>query len=123
MQPFSVCRDFFPRSSSKSVLLIPLILACLALSGCGGIDIGDILKDPHGFDGKRVTIKGVVSDRTSWVLIKYFTLSDGTGEITVVTDRAMPLDGTTVEVTGTVREAFSIGPAQMLIVKEEPTSD
>jgi hypothetical protein len=81
--------------------------------------IGEILKNPRDYDGKTVTISGEVKDRISLVFIKYFMVQDNTGEIFVITGRAMPLKGSTVRVKGTVQEAYSIGDEQMIVLVEE----
>jgi aspartyl/asparaginyl-tRNA synthetase len=85
-----------------------------------GTPIASILKDPRQYDGQVVTIRGKVVDRTSLVLLRYFTLRDDTGEIRVVTDRSLPLVGETVRVKGTVREEFAIGDSQFVVLVEEP---
>lgn len=81
--------------------------------------IGEILKNPRDYDEKTVIISGQVKDRISLLLIKYFIVQDNTGEIFVITSRAMPLKGSSVQVKGTIREAYSIGDEQMIVLIEE----
>ena len=52
-------------------------------------------------------------------VVKYFVVQDKTGQIAVVSDKPLPRKGTTIKVTGTVREAFSIGDQQLLVLVEE----
>ena len=108
----------FPRRGLGVVLW--LCAVCL-LAGCSGpIAIGKIIQDPRKYDGKTVTVEGMVSDRQSLVVIKYYSLTDKTGKITVVTERALPQDGLTARVKGTVHEALSIGDKSLLVLKENP---
>ena len=60
-----------------------------------------------------------LNDRMSLLQWKTFTLKDGTGEITVVTKRALPKVGTQLRVRGRVKDAFSIGSLQMVVLVEE----
>ncbi len=97
-------------------LLIFLAAAC---EGIGATPIGDILAKPRDYAGKKLTISGEVTEIFSLVVIKYFVVQDKTGQIAVVTDKPLPKKGTTVRVTGSVREAFSVGDQQLLVLVEE----
>ncbi len=98
-------------------------LACAALLllvSCGlfATSIKDILDNPRDYDGKTVTVSGEVKEATSLLVVKYFTIADRTGEITVISERALPKAGTRFRVTGVVHEAFSIGSKSMLVIEE-----
>ncbi|MEJ2421915.1 MAG: hypothetical protein P8018_09430, partial [Acidobacteriota bacterium] len=47
-------------------------------------------------------------------------IKDDTGEITVVTDNAVPKTGEQVTVTGVVNQAFSIGSESLIVIRERP---
>ncbi len=65
-------------------------------------------------------IEGEVTDRTGFfVVLKFFKLKDKTGEITVVTKKALPEIKSTVSVKGKTDEAFPIGDQKLLIFVEE----
>jgi hypothetical protein len=55
----------------------------------------------------------------SLIFVKYFTLDDGTGSITVVTEKPLPAKGERLTVKGTVEEAFSLGDQTMTLIVEE----
>lgn len=97
-------------------LLIFLATAC---EGIGTTPIGNILDKPRDYADKKVTVFGEVTEIFSLFVIKYFVVQDKTGQIAVVTDKTLPRKGTTVRVTGTVKEAFSIGDQQLLVLVEE----
>jgi hypothetical protein len=82
--------------------------------------IGEILANPRNYDEKVTTISGVVIDLTSLLIVKYFVLKDQTGEITVVTDRPLPVIGSKVRIQGKVAESFSLGSEQKLVFVEVP---
>jgi hypothetical protein len=80
--------------------------------------IGEILANPRNYDEKITTISGEVTDRTSLFIVKYFVLKDKTGEITVVTERPLPVIGSKVRVRGKVKESFALGNEQKLVFVE-----
>ncbi len=81
--------------------------------------IGDIQKDPRKYDGETVTIEGEVQDSVNIMVMRYYTVSDGTGEIFVMTDGAVPAEGSQVRVTGTVSQAMSMGDKSLLVLIEK----
>ncbi|MHC1727102.1 MAG: hypothetical protein AB9866_14025 [Syntrophobacteraceae bacterium] len=97
-------------------LLIFLIAAC---DGIGTTSIGDIINKPRDYADKKVTVSGEVRETLSLFVIKYFVVQDRTGQIAVVTDKPLPKKGTTIRITGTVKEAFSVGDQQLLVLIEE----
>lgn len=81
--------------------------------------IGDIAKNPRDYAGKEVTISGEVVDAFSFFLIKSFVIKDATGEITVITNKPLPRKGEKLKVTGIVKEAFSLGDQNLLVIVEK----
>lgn len=98
------------------VLLVFLAAAC---EGIGTTSIGDIIKKSRDYAGRKVTVSGEVTEVFSLIVIKYFVVQDKTGQIAVISDKPLPQKGTTVKVTGTVKEAFSIGDQQLLVLVED----
>jgi hypothetical protein len=99
-----------------------LIFLGLLLLGCDSLfstPIGKILENPRDYAGKTVTISGEVTEVFSLVVIKYFTVKDGTGEIVVITEKPLPKAGTKMKVKGTVREAFSLGDKSLVVIIEK----
>lgn len=102
-------------------LLIVLGFTLITVTACSSVfptPIHKILTSPRDYADKQVTISGTVVDVFSIVLLKYFTLNDGTGEMIVVTQRPMPTKGDKIKVRGTVQEAFSLGDQQLLVLIE-----
>lgn len=103
------------------MLIITVLLVSLIMTSCkisSGTSIKEILDNPREFSGKEIQVKGEVLDTFSLVVIKYFTLKDNTGEITVVTSKLLPKKGTTIKIKGNVEEAFSIGNQQLIVINE-----
>ena len=91
-------------------------------AACGNLfptKIGDIMRNPRDYAGKEITISGEVVDAVSFFLIKSFVVRDATGEITVITNRPVPRRGEKLKVTGTVKEAFSLGDQNLLVIMEK----
>lgn len=107
---------------------IILVVVLISIAGGGGwyyltrvhvTPIGEIMNDPRTFSGRDIAVSGTVTDRFSFFVIRYFTLSDSSGEIVVVTDRPLPSVGTVVRVKGHVEEGFSLGEQQVLVFVEK----
>jgi len=105
----------------RRVVAAPALLLVLS---CGLLSTStrDIRENPRTFDGRTVTVSGQVKGPTSLVVVKYFTLVDSTGEITVVTERSLPKTGERIRVRGVVREAFSIGDRSTVVILESDES-
>jgi hypothetical protein len=86
----------------------------------GSTQIGDIITNPRKYSGSEVTVSGEVTEVFSIVFMKYFIIRDKTGEITVITERPLPAKGEAIKVTGTVKEAFSLGSRTLLVIVESP---
>lgn len=94
--------------------------AMLLLAACSHVvPIRDIVDNPREFADKKVTVEGEVSGAFSLFVIKYFLVNDGTAEIGVVSDKALPRKGQKIRVSGTVKEAFSLGDQSMTILIED----
>ncbi len=103
-----------PARRSLAVGAVLLLVACGLLS----TSIRDILDNPRDYDGKTVTVSGEVKDATGLLVVRYFTIADPTGEITVITERPLPKVGSRLRVTGVVHEAFAIGSRNLLVIEE-----
>jgi hypothetical protein len=98
----------------------------LMLIGCStSTPINKIIENPRDYDGKLVKISGEVTEAVGLVVLQYFVVKDKTGEIDVVTKRPLPKEGTKITVEGRVKDAFSIGDKQVIVIveNEKNTSD
>lgn len=105
---------------SKTIFII--LLFSLLLCNCSSLfttPINKILENPRDYAGKTVTVSGEVTRVFSLFIVKYFVVRDNTGEITIVTEKALPKIGTKIKVKGTVEEAFSIGDQQLIVIFEK----
>ncbi len=78
-----------------------------------------IIDNPRSYDGKPVSIAGEVADVFSLIVVKGFIVKDATGEIVVITDRMLPKKGSQIKVRGVIKEAFSVGGQQVIVLIEE----
>lgn len=109
------------RQTSRLILLSAVLAFCFC-GGCEGLfstPIKEIIDNPRQYDGRQVTVSGEVTDVFALLVIKSFTLKDSTGQITVITNRALPKPGSKMGVKGTVREAFAIGDRQLIVIIED----
>ena len=71
--------------------LIPLPVVLLLLAGCASTTpIGDLLSDASRYNGKTVRIKGEVTRSVGAIVAGAYQVKDGTGTLTVVSDKASP---------------------------------
>ena len=99
------------------------MVALALISGhVSAASIKEIVSDPRTYVNKTVTINGEVTGELSLFVFKYFTVSDGTGAINVITERPLPKRGQKIKVVGKVREVFSFGRETLLVLIEEDDS-
>jgi len=104
----------------KTALLLFLFASvAIACSGVFSTPISKIVDNPRDYDGKKVTVSGEVTETFSFFVMKYFVVDDGTGTITIVTQKALPKKGTKIRVKGEVSEMFSLGETQALVIVED----
>ena len=104
---------------------LTLLLGVALAWGCAALfatKIGDIQKEPGRWDGRTVTVAGKVTGTHNLLVVKYYQVDDGTGEIAVVTNSALPKEGDHVRVKGRVEQAFALGTAHVVVIVEEPPS-
>ena len=105
----------------KKITLLLFLLASAAIA-CNGIlttPISKIIDNSRDYDGEKVTLSGQVTETFSFFVLKYFVVDDGTGTITVVTQKVLPKKGTKIRVKGEVSEMFSLGDTQALVIIED----
>ncbi len=83
-------------------------------------DIQKILDNPEAYAEKEVTIHGTVGNVTDLAIIRYYKLTDNTGEIHVIAKNELPTRGETKTVMGTVNPVFKIGNLQVTVLEESP---
>ncbi len=101
--------------------LLAAALLSAIVAACGSLfptPIGKIVSSPRDYDGKRVTVSGVVKESAGLLFLKYFVLADKSGEICVVTSKMLPRTGDSLTATGTVQEAFAIGDQSLVVIVE-----
>lgn len=118
-------RCFVVRSSATRLpwrrLVVGVMFLSLLLSGCERFSttaIGSILKNPRAFQGRTVTVAGEVTGSLNLIVISGYRVRDGSGEITVVTDGAVPKTGDSVRVSGQVDQAVAIGNQGLVVLHE-----
>jgi|Deesub1362A_J573_1020465.scaffolds.fasta_scaffold00570_2 hypothetical protein len=75
-----------------------------------GLTIADILNNPAAYEGKEVTLRGRATPGLAFEFVdeQPYLLSDGTGEIWVITRAMMPMQGAEVTVRGEVVVPYQI---------------
>jgi len=102
-----------------TLLLFLLVSFAIACNGIISTPISNIIDNPRDYDGKRVTVSGEVTETFSFFVLKYFIVDDKTGTIAVVTQKVLPKKGAKIRVKGEVKEMFSLGDTQTLVIIED----
>lgn len=102
----------------KGFFVICLLALTLGSCGIGSTKIGSIVGHPRDYADKEVTISGEVTETFSLFVVKYFVVRDNSGEISVITEKPLPVKGEKIEVKGTVKETFSFGTKTALVLVE-----
>jgi aspartyl/asparaginyl-tRNA synthetase len=98
--------------------IICLFSIAVVSCGIGATKISDIVGHPRDYADKEVTISGEVTETFSLFVVKYFVVRDNSGEISVVTEKPLPVKGEKIKVKGTVKETFSFGTKTALVLVE-----
>ena len=112
------------RGIERPACLFALAAALLALGAAGCKDevipIGTVLANAGAHDGQSVTVAGEVRGAAGAFGYGVYQLDDGTGTITIVTEKGgVPVKGTLVAVTGTFRSAFTVGTETVAAIQEQ----
>jgi hypothetical protein len=102
--------------SHRTLPGLVLALVVVAAAGCASLGVGvtaagDIRRSPGSFEGKEVTVKGIVREVTKLPLVdvKTYELADSSGEIKVTTRGAPPAKGEKLIVRGVVSSTAIVG--------------
>lgn len=89
------------------------VLSLFSIAACGSkpvtLAIGDVVADPGRYGEVPLELEGVATGGMGLLSVGIFTLTDSSGEITVLTSTGLPPDGTELIVRGTVMSGVTIG--------------
>jgi hypothetical protein len=89
------------------------LLAVLLASACApkgvSLPIGDVVNDPGRYGERPVELDGEVTDAVGLLSVGVFTLSDPSGQISVLTSKGLPAVGARLKVRGEVLSGITIG--------------
>lgn len=95
-----------------------IIFATMLMFSCS-TKVKTIMTNIEKYDGKEVTIKGIVENPTNLNITKFFFIDDDSGKkMRVVTKNALPKEGDKLKIKGKVVQRFKVGSFQWIILKE-----
>lgn len=103
------------RRANLSRWLLAAVLLAFGLGGCrGSLEIGQLLDDPGYYDGRKVRVVGEVTDAAGLLGRGVYRLSDGTGELVVLSEEGgVPRAGARVRVDGWFQQVLTVGDRTM----------
>lgn len=105
---------------SLALLVVMSGAGCDQINKLGATNVKDITDHIRDYEGKTVTVAGEAREGLSvpFVPYKLYQLKDETGDIYIVTEKAVPKAGEKMRVTGKVNQAFTVGMSQMIVIVE-----
>ena len=101
------------------LLVVGLVLAAGCKSTIPTTPIKTLLDDPSHYDHQIVRIAGTVTHSLGIAGYGGYTIDDGTGSLTVVTQsNGAPRDGAKIGVEGEFRSAYTIGTSSGAVLLE-----
>ena len=97
------------------------VAALILLAGCASTTpIGDLLSDASRYNGKTVRIMGEVTRSIGAVVAGAYQVKDGTGTLTVVSDKASPPpESSKIGVKGVFQSLVTLGARSLAVLREE----
>jgi len=93
-----------------SLALLTIVMSAAGCSPKGvSLPIGDVIADPGRYGEQTVELEGEVTDAVGLLSLGVFTLSDSTGQITVLTGKGLPAVGVRLKVRGEVLSGITFG--------------
>ncbi len=106
---------------------LTLLAILLAAPGCSpksvSLPIGDVIADPGRYGERAVELEGEVTDAVGLLSLGVFTLSDSTGQISVLTSKGLPAVGARLKVRGDVLSGITIGGTRYGTSLQEDSRD
>jgi hypothetical protein len=101
------------------------IAALVLLAGCASTTpIGDLLNDSSRYNGKTVRIKGEVTRSLGAVVAGAYQVKDGTGTLTVVSDKGSPPpEDSRIGVKGVFQALVTLGSRSLAVLREDSRFD
>ena len=93
----------------RRVALPVLVVGAMSSAACATRTINQVLADPGHYRDRQVKLSGSVVDSYSVIGNGAYQIEDKTGKLWVLSNGGVPRKGAQVNVTGTVREGFSLG--------------
>lgn len=105
--------------SFRRLALASLVL--LSLSACASaVSINDLMANPGRYDGKTVKVQGTVKGAAGALGVGGYQLDDGTGTLTVISERGgIPTTGARISVKGTFEALATLGSRSLAVLREE----
>src|SRR3954470_14305434 len=98
----------------KAPRIVLALVGALLIAGCAarGVHIAQLKDEPGRFYNKNISVNGTVTNSWGLPLVPFqlYSVDDGTGQITVLSNRGLaPRKGTRVHVKGRVNEVANFG--------------
>ena len=104
----------------NKVIYLFAIIGMITLYSCQqATSIQQILEDANSLDGQTLTVKGTVTETANLLIVKYYKIDDGSGEMYIKAQESLPEKGDKVKVTGTFKQYLRLGDNQVMSLVED----
>jgi hypothetical protein len=112
----------------RIVLFVSLVAALLYIGFREGqpmldayrtVDVADLMKRPHEFEGRRVTVGGTVANSAAIMGVGGYLVRQGSAEIFVLGRHGIPRAGSEVSVSGTFKQALAVNGFEYAVILQK----
>ena len=82
-------------------------------------DISQLLANPGQYDGHPITVTGIVQESAAVLGVGGYRLRQGSSELYIVSSHGIPPTGAEISVSGTFKQALSLGNLQYSVIVEQ----
>lgn len=113
---------------TRIILIVALAVALLyiglrerrpILETYKAVEIAELVKDPLEFDGRRVTVSGIVGYNAAVMGVGGYLLKRGDAEILILSAQGIPPAGSQVSLSGTFRQALALNGFEYAVIFQE----
>ncbi len=104
----------------NKIIYFLAILGIFTFTSCQqATSIEKLTLHANSYDGQTMTVKGTVTETGNLLVLKYYKVDDGSGELYIKAKEDLPQEGDKVRVTGKFSQILKLKNQQFAGISEE----
>ena len=104
----------------NKILYFFAILGIFTFTSCQqATSIEKLTANANSYDGQEMTVKGTVTETGNLLILKYYKIDDGSGELYIKAKEDLPQEGDKLRVTGKFSQVLKLKNQQLMGLVEE----